>query len=184
MIRAARRVGCEIGAGAFEPIQVAGETVYAGTVRCRDNAHAVELLNALADDDAVNDTDLVRFVHGMRLTNEPAEVRARAIHRFVKEHVSFSEESGERFRLPSLTLRLGTGDCDDSAHLIASMAMAMGLGGRVVLLPNMRGEWTHVVAQIGYGGAWHWAEATFDADYDEHPHDAARRLGIMRGDVL
>lgn len=184
MLRVARVAGCVIEQGPLEPIEVAGELVYAAKIRCRDNTHAVRLLNAFADDDARNDLELVRFVHAMNIASESAEIKARTIHRFVKEHVSFSEEAGEKFRLPSLTLRLGTGDCDDTAHLIASMAMAMGLGARILLLPNARGQMTHVVAQIGYGGSWKWAEATFDADFDEEPHDAARRLGIMRSDVL
>jgi transglutaminase-like putative cysteine protease len=189
MIRIARRVGCELDLSARpEPIAVGGDIFHSATVRCRDNVHAVELLNAFAEDDARNDTELVDFVRGMvvasRRREEIGAELAEGIHRFVLDHVDFSEEDGERFRLPSLTLRLGTGDCDDSAHLIASMAMAAGLPARVVLLRNAKGDPTHVVAQIAHDGAWHWCEATFEARYNEHPHDAAKRLGLMRKDVV
>jgi transglutaminase-like putative cysteine protease len=168
-------------------VEVSGHTYRKASITVRDNTHAVSLLNALAESDAAEDEkirDLGRMFRDMALSNGLSDEQlARRLLAFVQQTVTFAPEDGEKFRTPSLTLTMGAGDCDDSARLIAALAMATGMPARVVLEKNSRGEESHVVAQIWHNEAWHYAEGTFAAMYGEHPREAAQRLGLIRSDV-
>ena len=110
------------------------------------------------------------------------EAIACAIHAYVQRNVRFTMEDDETFRSPVMTINCAEGDCDDHALTVASLARAAGLTAR--LLPmRSGGDITHVVAQVEHDGAWHYAETTLPARYDEHPLDAVRRLRLTRTDI-
>lgn len=168
-------------------VDVNGKTYRRAHIRVRDNKHAVSLLNAFARSDAAEDPEIrdlgIMFAQGAAQRAESDEQLARRLLAFVQENVVFTPEEGEKFRLSSLTLKIGAGDCDDSARLLAALSIASGIPARVVLVKNSQGEESHVAAQVYVNGGWSWAETTFPALFGEHPRAAAERLGLLRGDV-
>lgn len=186
LLRVARSAGAYVGEPSGEA-EVSGKMYRKATIAVRDNVHAVELLNALAESDASEDPKIRDLGHMFRLSafrkKESTEQLARRILAFVQQTVTFAPEEGEKFRTSSLTLAMGAGDCDDSARVLASLSIAAGIPARMVLVRNSKGEETHVAAQQWVDGKWAWAETTFPAMWDEEPHVAAERLGLVRGDV-
>jgi len=197
LIFVAQLFGCEVDS--VQHVDVHGETYAAIVVRARDNAHAIELLNGLAWDAADGrytkepDADVGAIGEMFRVKwNKRAaleglapspELLARDLHAYVKETIAFVDETGEKFRSPSLTMRLGCGDCDDHAGLLVALGTAAGLGARAVPVENTAGQIVHVAAQLQHDGDWHWAETTFAAEYGAEPRAEAKRLGILRDDV-
>lgn len=105
-----------------------------------------------------------------------------AAHAYVQEHVRFQDEEVETFQAPTATLRLGYGDCDDSARALVGLAGAAGVPGRLAFYIQ-GGTPIHVSAQLWKGGAWHWAETTLPAYFGEDPLDCLTRLGRKRPDI-
>ena len=143
---------------------------------------AARLLQAFADTDAAADPDafdpeLLAFLSSLR-----AQERAAAALQYIQEHVAFREEAGEQFVSPSATLRLGYGDCDDSARALLSLARTLGVRGRLVFFLQ-DAQPAHVTAQLWDGRAWRWAEATIAARFGEHPFAAYQRIGGSRPDL-
>lgn len=63
-----------------------------------------------------------------------------ALLRYVQEHIYYANEDGEQVQTPWRTLSAGTGDCDDSAVLLATMAAAIDLPCRFVLAGKRGGR--------------------------------------------
>ncbi len=186
LVKVAHRLGFRVLQGS-DTVAVSGDAFRTATVECRDNGDAVRFLNELAKDDAVFDTEVRDLGRAMRASADRKGLSAidlaKELQDFVRTHVAFAEEQGERFRLPSLTLRLGAGDCDDSARLLASLAIAAGVPARILLVNNSKGEGSHVAAQLWAADRWWWSETTFPADLGEDPREGAVRLGLVRSDV-
>ena len=187
LLRVAREAGAFVGQPAGE-VEVSGKVFRKATIAVTDNRHAVELLNALAESDAEEDPKIAElgrmFKQDAYRKGESTEALARRILAFVQQTVTFAPEEGEKFRTSSLTLSMGVGDCDDSSRALAAISIAAGIPARVVLVQNSRGEDTHVAAQQWVDSQWRWAETTFPALWGESPTDAAKRLGLMREDVV
>lgn len=65
-------------------------------------------------------------------SNDPGsfDYRVEAIRHFVSQRVRYRRDSGKGYwQFPDETLRLGTGDCEDLAFLLASMMLASGVSG-------------------------------------------------------
>ena len=59
--------------------------------------------------------------------------QCRALLKYVQEKIYYTNEPGEQLQSPWWTLRVKTGDCDDMAILLASMAHSIRLPWRFVL---------------------------------------------------
>jgi len=173
---AAARARCRVVSLVARPS--ASGPVLAGRVECPDGWAAARMLVAAAAEDAktVGARDLALE---LRRGAPDDESFARRVHAYVLEHVAFVREAGEVFAAPWYTLGVGAGDCDDHARLTYAILAAGGVPARLAFLsPKGSPGPSHVVAQAGAGGAWHWLETTVAARFGEHPMAAATRLGI------
>ncbi len=111
------------------------------------------------------------------------EKQAAALLRFVQERVYYVNEPGERLQDPFYTLKVGYGDCDDMALLLAALAESMRLpwrlttsgtapsAGRPRMVRWSEGEpyppnvkWAHIYVRLGWPAfqptTWASAEPT------------------------
>jgi hypothetical protein len=142
---------------------------------CGDNPWAkVRMLNALAIADARYDRNVRRIAEKIAQRAPSTEPFALAswIQSCVQRRVRYVGEGIETFQSASKTWRLGLGDCDDSARLVAALALALGLDAEVQGMPGRDGNPVHAVARI----EGRFAEASLAARYGEHPVKALRRL--------
>lgn len=112
---------------------------------------------------------------------------AAALLRFVQDNIYYANEPDERLQSPWRTLEWKTGDCDDEALLLSTLAGSIALPNRFVLIGRLRSngklvrwvegtpmpsgwrtgksvDWFHVYLAMGwpFGAAvqdQHWAEA-------------------------
>lgn len=63
-----------------------------------------------------------------------------ALLRYVQNNVYYANEDGEQVQTPWRTLEAGTGDCDDAAVLLATMAASIDLPCRFVLAGKKYGQ--------------------------------------------
>jgi hypothetical protein len=177
-----------------EEVFAPGGTLRAFEVEVSDNLESLRILNQWAQAEAKNPEIIAmgeRFrASPLRILDDsrggPLRAIATEIHAFVKEAVRFQEEHPETFRSPKLTLSLGAGDCDDHALLFSALCLSAGVRSVIVgLRGKPTGPISHAVSRVYIGdGTWAWAETTIDAAFGEHPHEAAKRLGILRKDIL
>lgn len=189
--RIARALGARI-IGAPSEVNVRGRRFQVQDVECRDNAHAIALLNGYAKEDAANGERVRELAAALRARYTAAaagwggdadDVYARVVHRIVRDGIRFHPEDVQAFRSSDATLTLGHGNCVNTARLVAALAMAGGVPARVVGVKDRDGEIGHAAAQLFTRGAWRWAEATIPAEWGEEPHAAARRLGFERDEL-
>lgn len=182
--RLAKAAGCRI---------VESERIQDGTwshrLECKSHAAKVKFLAQLTAYDARQPAvrrAAERVVAMSGAAN--AEQQIRALHRFVRDSVTFTKEPGEIFSPTMRVLELGVGDCDDSARALG--ALLGSLGHRVALL-TLGYPPRHVAAGVrtsvhmgavpprgGTEDGWSWLETTIKAEPYEHPLTAAERLGI------
>lgn len=118
-----------------------------------------------------------RMVRGAR--NQWQQIEA--LHRHVRDGVTFTRERVETFSPTMHTLEAGVGDCDDTARALMALLRSLGFEAGVQTLPEIETGRVplHVAARVRHGGRWHWLETTLKgAQPGEHPLAAARRLGV------
>jgi transglutaminase-like putative cysteine protease len=112
------------------------------------------------DDDAIQSLLFVRItaqraVHHCAEKDYLAEVKA--LHKLARDSVRYVRDhlTAETLQYPDKTLQIGSGDCDDKALLMATMAHCIGYPSRFVAIEvNDEGGFSHVSPQIlvdGYG---------------------------------
>lgn len=182
--RAAARAGAHITELVVARATFGAPARVTSVIECQDGWAAARLLLALAAEDA-RTPGAKRLAAELReRTGGDDEAFARAIQAFVKAHVAFENEQGERFESGGFTLDLGKGDCDAHFRLAFAIAEAGGLHAALGILhhgrnapPDKQGP-AHAAMVYRFGDAWLWGETTVDADFGEPPNDAARRLGV------
>jgi transglutaminase-like putative cysteine protease len=96
-----------------------------------------------------------RAVHHCPEKDYFAEVRA--LHKVARDQVRYVGDhlTMDTLQYPDKTLQIGSGDCDDKAILLATMAHCIGYNARFVAIEvNDEGAFTHVSPQVlvqGYG---------------------------------
>ena len=87
--------------------------------------------------------------------------RARALLRWTADRVLFIPDPvrTETFQSPEATLRMGGGDCDDHAPLLAGLAVACGIPARL-RASGMFGRLSHVFPVLKLGTRWVPADST------------------------
>ncbi len=69
--------------------------------------------------------------------------QALALARWVRDNIYYVHELPERFQLPSETLRLKAGDCDDQTTLLGSLLESIGIPSMLVCM-EVNGGWAHI----------------------------------------
>jgi len=132
---------------------------YAGTVA------TVREVNRLVNDDLSR--PMVRLVAtrlliaaGVRSKDQVGE--ARAIYNFVVKRIRYQKDpvSLETVQAPTVTLKLGAGDCDDHSGLVAALALSVGLPVRFRVLGYDSDHLIHIFPEIYAGGRWLPADTT------------------------
>jgi transglutaminase-like putative cysteine protease len=82
-----------------------------------------------------------------------------ALHRFVRDSIRYTRDvlGAETVQSPRLTLRVGSGDCDDKAGLLGSLLLAVGHRVRYVLArtdPMHADKFTHIYVETPVGSSW------------------------------
>jgi hypothetical protein len=151
------------------------------TLDCPDGWTGARLLSALADEDSqtagARDAALE-----IRRTSRTDRAFVDAVFERAKA-LRFDREAGEVFAMGSYTFDAGGGDCDDHARAVVALLRAGGANARIAYLHPPNEDPTHAVAQVFLDGQWRWLESTLDAAMGEHPIAAAKRLGLIRGDL-
>ncbi len=117
------------------------------------------------------------IVQGAGAGQRDYPAQARALLRWVQHSIYYTHEVGEQLQTPWKTLQVKTGDCDDSALLLAALAKSIGLEYRYVLAGRRGGkmvrwvegqsfhkaEFFHIYIQLGWPGGGapprYWASA-------------------------
>jgi transglutaminase-like putative cysteine protease len=84
---------------------------------------------------------------------------AEALHAFVRDDIRYVRDvqGVETVQSPRLTLRVGSGDCDDKTALLASLLYSIGFKVRFCLAATMRrlpGQFTHIYPEANVQGRW------------------------------
>ena len=76
-----------------------------------------------------------------------------ALHEWVRDHIRYMRDirGVETVQTPVATLRLGYGDCDDKATLLAAMLEATGHPSRFVAVGRTAGRFEHVYVETLLG---------------------------------
>lgn len=173
--------GCTAG----EAIELFDGTV-ARRASCRSPMAKVQLLANLAEWEARNLPDVRRLAETVAAPATSRRGQVEALHRFVRDRVTFTGEPIEIFSPTLHTLERGLGDCDDSARALLALLRSLDIRAGLRVLPEpQRGNPVHVAAVAFDGEEWIWLETTIAAEPGEHPAAAAGRLGIkLRPDLV
>lgn len=87
------------------------------------------------------------------------ESEVRALHAFVRDEIRYTRDvyGLETVQAPRLTLRTGSGDCDDKTALLAALLLAIGHPVRYVLARTSRArpaDFSHVYLETPVRGRW------------------------------
>ena len=147
---------------------------------CRSHGAKLKLLANLAEWEARNVPDVRRRAEQVAAGERSALGQIVALHRYVRDRVTFTGEPVETFTSTMRTLDHGLGDCDDSARALLALLRSLGHTAGLMVLPDPRSGRPpeHVAAAVKFRGKWHWLETSIAAEPGEHPLAAARRLGV------
>jgi transglutaminase-like putative cysteine protease len=149
---------------------------------CSDHQAKLRLLANLAEWEALSVPDVRRRAEQI-VSSAGARTaldQIAALHRYVRDRVTFTVEPVETFTSTMRTLEHGLGDCDDSARALLALLRSLGHNAGLMVLPDPSSGKPpeHVAAAVRIDGRWHWLETSIAAEPGEHPLDAAARLGI------
>lgn len=111
---------------------------------------------------------------------EPRDKKAQALElaRWVQANIYYVHELPERFQLPTETLRLRAGDCDDHTTLLASMLESVGIPTALVCM-EVNGAWAHIfpAACLPSGKMLHLDTTAKSGDLSQNPVQYAKDKG-------
>lgn len=104
--------------------------------------------------------------------------QALALARWVRDNIFYIHELPERFQLPTETLRLKAGDCDDHTSLLASMLESVGIPSVLVCM-EVNGSWAHIfpAAVMKNGLHLHLDTTAKSGDLGQNPVTYAQQRG-------
>lgn len=101
----------------------------------------------------------IRLTAQNLVRNCPERDRAchlRTLQGYVRDTITYLPDvrDVETLQSPDLTLRQGSGDCDDKAILLASLLESIGFPTRFCAIGVRGGDFSHVSAQAMLGKGW------------------------------
>lgn len=120
----------------------------------------------------------LRLINSAQISGRDKWNIAAAIHRFVKSRVRYVNDpiSVETVQQPEITLRLGAGDCDDQAALVAGLARAVGIPARFAVIGQNPDQFKHIFTELQINGKWVAADTTSPRSFGTPAPD----LGIKK----
>lgn len=118
-----------------------------------------------------NDLDAINSLLYVRITAQRAVQHCRekdymgevsALHRVARDQIRYVGDhlTAETLQYPDKTLQIGSGDCDDKAMLLATLAHCIGYPARFCAIEvGNEGVFSHVSPQILVGGDYGWINA-------------------------
>lgn len=111
---------------------------------------------------------------------EPRDKKGQALSlaEWVKTNIFYIHELPERFQLPTETLRLKAGDCDDHTTLLGSMMESVGIPAVLVCM-EVNGAWSHIfpAAALKNGRFMHLDTTAKSGDLAQNPVKLAQERG-------
>lgn len=104
----------------------------------------------------------------------------RALQAWVQNCIRYVQDpvDVELVQTPEVTLKLGTGDCDDQATLLASMLEATGHLAKFVAIGVKGGPFSHVLVETKTGRGWVAVETILKKPFGWYPPDATSRYEL------
>lgn len=121
----------------------------------------------------------ISIVKGDGVPARDKKEQALSLARWVRDNIYYVHEMPERFQLPTETLRLKAGDCDDATTLLGSMLEAIGIPSLLVCM-EINGSWSHIfpAAWIAATGRWlHLDTTAKSGDLASNPIQYAQSKG-------
>lgn len=104
----------------------------------------------------------------------------RVLHRFVRDSIRYVRDirDVETLHDPETVLKIGSGDCDDKAVLLASLLESIGHPTRFVAIGFVPEEYSHVYVETLIGKKWVPLETTEPVEVGWVPENVVSRLII------
>ena len=104
--------------------------------------------------------------------------QALTLARWVRDNIYYVHELPERFQLPTETLRIKAGDCDDHTTLLASLLESVGIPSQLVCM-SLDGGWAHIfpAAAMNTGKLLHLDTTAKSGDLAQNPVKYAMERG-------
>lgn len=102
----------------------------------------------------------------------------RALQTFVQDCIRYVRDpvDVELVQSPEVTLKLGTGDCDDQSTLFAAMLVATGHAAQFVAIGMGGQPLSHVLVETKIGDKWVPAETILKKPLGWYPPNVTSRL--------
>jgi len=104
----------------------------------------------------------------------------RALQVWVQNRIRYVQDpvDVELVQTPEVTLKLGTGDCDDQATLLAAMLESTGHLAKFVAIGVKGGPFSHVLVETKTGRGWAAVETILKKPFGWYPPDATSRYEL------
>ena len=107
------------------------------------------------------------------LPNKDYYAEAVRLHQYVRDEIRYLQDvrGVETVQTPTLTLDLGSGDCDDKSLLLAALLESIGHPTRFLAVGFRHGEIDHVLVETKIGREFIAAETTEPVPFGWRPPD-------------
>lgn len=127
-----------------------------------------------------------KIMKAYRVPRDNPEKEVKAIYDFVSKHIRYTKDpvGVELLQDPLITLAWGTGDCDDIAVLVASMAESIGLPTRFVLYSSKNALLPHhVFTEIKTNSHWTAVDTVYNKGVGLKPIGRYELGGLDMGNL-
>jgi transglutaminase-like putative cysteine protease len=106
----------------------------------------------------------------------------RALFEYVRDRIRYTKDVRhvETLQIPTVTMELEAGDCDDKSILLATLLESIGHPSRFVAVgyqsPN---KYSHVYVEAKVGSAWIPLDSTVDQPFGWTPRPALARMVLF-----
>lgn len=120
----------------------------------------------------------VEIIRAEGVPSRDKKEQALTLARWVRDKIYYIHELPERFQLPTETLRLKAGDCDDHTTLLASLLESVGIQAMLVCM-SIDGGWAHIfpAALMRNGRLLHLDTTAKSGDLGQNPVKYAQERG-------
>lgn len=108
---------------------------------------------------------------------------AFALYQWVRSNIKYILDpvGVETVQDPEATLKVRAGDCDDHTVLLASLAMAVGIPARFVVIGPHRDRFEHIYTELQFDGKWTPADTTISLPFGQAGQLAEKKIYNIEG---